>query len=428
MFSKKKQLVIAFSLVAIAATSYPLVTVAADVSVEDKYKEALYLRETGDTAASAEMLNGILSSNPKLHRARLELGVAYSRLLRFEEAKKEAEIVLEDPELPPQVRVSVLAFVAQMEAEQKKHLENMHILKPSISAGLMYDTNVNTGPDTSTIDISGGTLTLAAGSNPLEDWAYVVNAGLYHRYQGFAPVKFGDKKIKMAWETKGSLYTKNYQDYSEFNLDVVSLRTGPAFADANIWRANVGLQVDYIRLGSEKLGVFTSLLPSVTWRVKNGELTVDATLQSQDYVRTVDIGRDADYGSLGISYGKVFSEGKYALLGGVKAFTSDADNARFSNDGWEAFIGGNVVAWKNGNVFAKATYREAEYDGLEPVFNVARDEDKTGLLIGFTHEFKENRMDGWKLEGAYNRTENSSNVAIYDYEREIYSMSLNKSF
>ncbi|MCW8889125.1 MAG: hypothetical protein OQL20_00520 [Sedimenticola sp.] len=426
--SKGKHLLSAISLAIITTASFPILSFAADSETEEKYKEAIYLRETGDTGASIELLNGILSANPQLHRARLELGVAHARQQNYEEAKQQAKVVLDDPKLPPTVRVSVLAFIAQMEAEQKKYMDNLHVLEPSISIGMMYDSNVNTGPDVSTIDISGGTLTLTSGANALEDWAKVINAGLYHRYQGFAPLNFNGQKVRAAWETKANLYSRSYSDYSEYNLDVMSLRTGPAFAAEGDWRANVGAQVDFLRLGSDKLGVFTSLLPSVTWQVKDGELTVDATLQDRNYTRAVDVGRDSDYWSLGVSYGRLFSEGKFAFAGGLKTFGSDADNARFSNDGWEAFVGGSVVAWPNGSVFARASYRDSEYDGVEPVFNVARNESQKSLLIGFSHEIKGNKMDGWKIEGTYNRTDNSSNVAIYDYDRDIYSISLNKSF
>ncbi len=425
---KGKRLAIAMSLVVGGLGGSPLIASAADQSVEDKYKEAIYLRETGDAAASIGILNSILSSNPKLHRARLELSVAHARSLNYEAAKRQAEIVLEDPELPPPVRVSVLAFIAKIDAERTKYAENIHVVEPSVSAGLMYDSNVNSGPDIGTIDVSGGTLTLGSGSSPLEDWAYVLSAGVYHRYQGFAPLKLGGSHGRLAWESKANLYSRSYQDYSAYNLDVLSLRTGPAFAATSQWRANLGVQVDYLRLGSEKLGVFSSLLPSVTWLVKEGELTVDGTLQDRNYTRSVDAGRDSDYWSLGVSYGKLFGDSKFALSTGLKAFGSDADLARFSNDGWEAFIGGSYVAWPNGSVFAKVSFRDSDYDGAEPVFNIARDEEKKTLLVGFSHEFKGNAMDSWRLEGTYSRIDNSSNIAIYDYDRDIVSLTLKKAF
>lgn len=90
----------------------------ADASAaEAQYRLGLYQRETGEPYSAIETLETLLSANPSLNRARLELAVAYYRTLNYARARAEAQRVLDDPRTPENVRLSVLSFVKQMELE-----------------------------------------------------------------------------------------------------------------------------------------------------------------------------------------------------------------------------------------------------------------------------------------------------------------------
>ena len=66
---------------------------AADAT-EARYRLGLYQRETGSPYSAIETLEGLLTANPTLNRARLELAVAYYRTLNYAKARAQAELVL----------------------------------------------------------------------------------------------------------------------------------------------------------------------------------------------------------------------------------------------------------------------------------------------------------------------------------------------
>jgi hypothetical protein len=410
--------------------------VAADpaTSEQDKlFKEALYQREQGNLFTAIESFQTVLSNQPALNRARLELAVAYYRTLNFAEARRQAETVRDDPKTPENVRLAVLAFLAQLKADEEAFTARRSAWEPSLSVGLLYDSNVNAGPGVDVINTSSGPFTLTDASKPHSDWAVTLQVGLSHRYQSPEPVRVGEKAARFAWQSQLNYYRRNYFSQDAFNLDVLSASTGPAWFVLNNWRANVNAQVDYIRLGGDELATYYSLTPSVTWEFKGGEVTLDTLFQRRDFSRVEDVGRDADVTSIGLSAGKVIGDGKVAMQGGVRVFDERADNTianpgRFSNDGSEVFVGVNWAAWDNGTVYGRVSQKDAKYKGDEPIFSVKRDETEQHFEIGFAHDFKGDTLKDWKLSGSVNHTENKSNVAIYQYRRDMVSVNLARSF
>lgn len=323
------------------------------------------------------------------------------------------------------MRLAALAFLGQVKKDEEAALAKRHTWEPSVSVGVLFDTNVNAGPSS---DILPAGLVMAPGSLPQGDTAAVLQAGLTHRYNAPQAVRIGESAASFGWQSQANLFHRDYSSEHAFNMSVLTLATGPSWLVRNKWRANINLQADDITFGSEHLALYTSVNPSFTWEIKEGEVTLDASALHKDFSRTVDIGRDSNFYSAGLSMGKLFKAGKVAVQGGVKTFQEDADLARFTNDGFEYFIGANLVAWNNGTLFGRVSQKESKYDGVEPIFAIARDESERRYEVGFNHAFKTGMMKDWKLGGSYLKTDNSSNVSIYDYEREMTSINLSRSF
>jgi tetratricopeptide (TPR) repeat protein len=404
-----------------------LSTAAAQETVDtDKlFKEGIFLREQGQVFSAIEALETVLSNNPSLNRARLELAVAYYRALNLEQATQQSQKVLDDPKTPENVRLAVLTFLAQIKRDQAELLAKPHTWEPSVSLGVLYDTNVNVGPSGATLP---GGLVLQPGSTPQHDWATVAQAGVAHTYSSPMVMRIGETAARFIWQTSAGLYHKNYAEKTDFNLTALSLSTGPAWVAPNKWRAKLNLQGDALYLGGNYLGFYSSISPTFTLQLKSGELTWDALALNKNFDRQADAGRDSNFYSTGLSYGHLFLQGKLAVQLGLHAFVEDAADSRFSNDGWETFVGANVVAWENGSVFGRYSYKEAKHDGLEPVFNLARDETENRMEVGFSHNFKQSLLKDWRLSGSWQFTDSRSNVSIYTYEREVVGVNLGRSF
>ena len=395
------------------------------VDVEKLFKEGLFQREQGNVFTSIEAFETVLSNQPSLHRARLELAVAYFRALDYEQAQQQAQRVLDDPKTPENVRLAVLAFMAQIKRDQAALLEKRHTWEPSVSVGILYDSNVNVGPS-STLLPGGGVL--VSSVLPRSDEAGIVQAGIAHTYNSPSVMRLGETATRFIWQSRANLYHKAYLSERDYNLSVLTLATGPGWIAPNKWRANINLQFDDIYLGSDQLALYSSVAPSFTWQFKAAELTWNAIFLNKDFKRTLDLGRNSDYLATGLSYGHLFNQGKIAVQGGVTAFDERADTSRFSNDGWEAFVGANFVAWQNGNIYGRYSLRDSKYKGIEPPFGVARDEREERYEIGLGHNFKEGALANWKLAGSWQQTRNRSNVGIYTYDREVVSVNLGRSF
>ncbi|HKK13930.1 MAG TPA: hypothetical protein VKA14_04645, partial [Gammaproteobacteria bacterium] len=186
--------------------------------------------------SAIEAFRTILSNAPDLHRARLELALAYYRSLAYEKARKAAERVLKDPTVPPNVRVTVLAFLAQVKEDQKRLSVKNHFT-PSISFGLMYDSNVNIGPISDVVQIGNQSLVIAPGSRPKSDSATVFSAGLVHRYQPGKRFRAGQRVGQFLWQSEVDLYHRAYFSEHDYNLSVLSASTGPAWVVPRHWRA-----------------------------------------------------------------------------------------------------------------------------------------------------------------------------------------------
>jgi hypothetical protein len=396
--------------------------------VEKLYKEGMYQREEGNLFPAIEAFHTILSTQPALHRVRLELAVAYYRALNFAEAKRQAEIVLQDPKTPENVRLSILAFLAQVKKDEEAFFAKRHTFEPSVSLGFLYDSNVNAGPSEDIIHVGDITLTLTQEALEQDDWAAFASLGLAHRYQSTESMQVGEKLGRFMWLSQANIYRRQYFKEDDYNLDVLSLSTGPSLLVLQAWRVNLNVRADYIRLGDEDMAWYLSLNPNISWQFKNSEITWDATLLSRDFTRDVDAGRDSSYMSTGVYFGRLFKEGKFAVQAGVRVFKEDADTARFSNDGTELLVGANYVAWANGSIYAKVSQKDIQYDDVEPVFAISRDEQERRYEVGFNHTFKEKALKEWKLTGSFGHIDNDSNVSIYEYDRNVMALQLSRSF
>ena len=376
--------------------------------------------------SAMKAFQSILSLQPGLHRARLELALAYYRALDYAEARAAAQAVLDDPQTPPEVRVTVLAFLAQVNRDEAM-FNVRHEFKPSISLGVMHDSNVNVGPSTDIIEELPGA-TLNVGSLEQSDNAVVMTAGIAHRFQPGKTYPAGEQTAAFLWQSQANLYNRAYSSEDEFDLTVATASTGPAWIVLRHWRTSMTLNVDRIWLGGDELAWFYSLNPAVTWQFNNGELTWDATVTQRRYDEHSDSGREGTYKATGLSLGHYFNQRKVAGQLGARLTDFTADDDQFGHGGYELLAGVIVKAWPGGSLYARANFRDVEYDGIAAGFTRARDEEERRLAAGFQHDFRAGRLDRWVLSGGIQYTDNRSNISIYDYDRRQVMLSLGRTF
>lgn len=396
--------------------------------LQAKFVDAMAKREKGDLYNAMTLFQSILNTKPTLHRARLELAVTYYHALDYEKAKKEAQIVLDDPQTPANVRVTILAFLAQVESDAKKIGVAGHTFKPYIGVGWMHDTNVNAGPD-SRVTITGDLLT--PGATKTSDSAFIAEGGITHRYQSGKSRLFNQKNAQVLWQTNANIYHRDYFDEHAYDLGIATISTGPAVVVLGDWRGNINLQEDYIRYGSEDLAYFTSLMPSLTKHFLRGnvELTWDGVFTNEDYQRDEDAGRDAKYWAMQLTLGRVFFNGKLAFQGGASFFDENANLNRYANSGNTLFLATNWKFFDRSNLYGRVLEENRKFDGEEPNFNnIRRDERTRRYTVGLDHTFSARWIKDWKLRGEYMRQDTYSTISSYEYDREQVTVMVERSF
>ncbi|HFQ80458.1 MAG TPA: hypothetical protein ENK33_03690 [Desulfobacterales bacterium] len=398
-------------------------------SAQQQFLDAMKKRAEDKLYDAAAGFNNILTNHPLLQRARLELAVTYYRLYDYAKAQKLAQKVLDDPKTPPNVRVTVLAFMAQIKRDAQG-MKPGHTWKPSIAIGWMHDSNINVGPSSNVINIGNTQLQVSPGSLPISDDATILSANLAHRYETGKTVRFGQKNASFLWQDNLSLYRRDYYSENVDDLDVISFSTGPAFVAMKDWRANLAAQVSYIRLGNRDLAWFTSLLPSYTKQFANGayQLSLDGDYTFRIYKRDQDKGRNSNYLSGQLSIGRTFVRARVGLLAGVRLFRETADDTIYTDTGRDFYASISWRAWTNGALYGRINDTHYSYDGKEALINLSRQERTRKYTLGISHTFRYKWLNGWGLSGNYVRTENNSNIDLYEYTREQSSVMLSKAF
>jgi hypothetical protein len=405
----------------------PLPDARAD-PLQAQFDDAMRAIEADQLRTARENLAELLAGNPSLHRARLELARVYYLTQDYQQARREAQIVLDDPNTPASVRTTVLAFLAQIDADERRFSQR-HQWTPSIYLGGMYDSNVNVGPDRDIVDIGGSDFLVTPDSQEQSDFAVVANAAITHTYNPGKRFESGEHTGFFLWQSDASAYYRNYLSETDYNLGVLTLRTGPAWIVPRHWRAWVGLQADQIFLGGDSLALFTGLNPGVTWELSpSTELTLDGAVTRRHYWDSDESGRDGwfEAGTLSVTH---WLDGvRFALQAGIGYSNFDADDDRFGHHGPGGYVGFLWEAWQDGVVYGRVGYQQYDYDGAEPGYGVERDDDEWRYSVGFDHDIRSGFLAGWSLQGSWTYTDNPSNLDIYDYDRHVVNLGLARTF
>jgi hypothetical protein len=398
-------------------------------NIQQQFNAAIQAIEEDRLRSARGTLESLLAEHPNLHRVRLELARVDYLSYDYDEAERLAQQVLDDPNTPPSVQTTVLAFLAQIRADQQL-MTKQHSVTPSFYIGTLFDTNVNFGPSKDIIDIGGTPLTITPDSRENDDWAIVINPTIAHTYNPGKRFAAGEKTGIFVWQSQANAYYRRYSSEDEFNFGVLTLRTGPDWIVPGHWQAGIGLQGDQILLDDRSLAWFTTINPNITWQLsQDTALTLDTFLTQRHYWRDQDSGRDGWYKSAALSVDHFLYDNKVTINGGIGYADFNADDNQYSYKGPEVFAGVGAEAWQGGSVYASARYKKYDFKGNQPVFGIPRDDDEYRLTVGFQHDFSTGMLRNWSLLGNWTYTDNQSDdVPIFEYDRHELNLGLSRSF
>lgn len=410
-----------------ANSADPAAANTVDASLKRLMASAQKQRANGKLFDAIESFETILSQQPSLHRARLELALTHYALLNLEEARYHARLLLDDPEISASSKQSINKLLNKLD-KREQQLSQRHTWKRRIGTGLSYDDNVNVGPSSDVIEIGDQSYQLKQDYLPRSDTAHILSLGITHRFQNSRTYHVGQKAARGYWQSEFALYRKDYQEENNFNLDTLSFSTGPALIAPKYWRASLKLRADDIRYGGDEYALHSSLNPNMTWLFSNGEIAWDSSLMRREYQKNEDSDRTSDYLVTGLTLARRYLDSTVALKGGVKIFKEDARDGYYSNDGYESFVGVSYQPRPGISLYTKLTRKDIEYDGTSTLFGTNRDEQQYKTSVGAVYRMPKGIMDGLRLRADYTHTERESNISVYDYDRDQATLSLEYRF
>ncbi len=386
------------------------------------FKEAMELRESGKVFDSIKVFETILSDQPGLNRARLELGIAYHQARRFQDARDQLTKVLNDPETPESVKLSITGYLAQLGSDEKISAKRTSS-SFYISAGIFNDSNVTLGPSAETA--SSGSTTEKTGGG------IVGMLSFSHSSRSSSPIKSGDNLIDFEWNTQFTAYDKSYttSTESDYNVQLISLKTGPALVLKENWEFQFNFKLDKIFFAGNPYSSNVGLNPLLKLTFANDlELSFESLLSVNEY----DSGNEGLDGiskmyDFGIS--KFFKKQTTGINGGIRYHSNGADDGSLNSTGTEIYLGSQMNVWKNGLAYINLSSRKYEYKAAGTgTGGIIRDETESKLTIGVSHNFKSGTLKSWALNGQVSYKDNDSNVTSFNYDQLVSEVNLRRYF
>ncbi len=357
----------------------------------------------------------VLSVNPGNDRARLELARVFFAKEEYALAQREFEEVLSHNP-PASVQKHINTFLDRM-----GHADRKSGVSFRVDVAGFYDDNVNVGPDSAVIDIdpivSGtrtiDTLTVGDDTLPISTVGLSVSASA----MGLRDVgKSG--KWSAIYGATGYLSLLEGKA-SDQEILFVNLSGGMQLTGKR-HLLRVPAKFEYIAQGGNSLVNIIGVTPSLhmplgssgKWRLVSQGALEYRNYDQLDY-------RNGPYCAIGGELSRLFAQGERKLLCGATVFYEDADAATHSNVGGEIALGGDVTLPARTLGYLRFKYRTAAYSEKEALATEKRSDDQTRVILGA----KKMVGESWGVGANYQYSHNSSTFALYEYSRQIITMS-----
>ena len=394
------------------------------IDPETLFNDAMRYRQDGELFKSIEIFETILSNQPGLNRARLELAISYHLTRRYEDAKEQLSQVLNAPETPDEVKLSITAYMAQLSGDIKT-AEERATSSMYISAGMFTDSNINLGPGK---DITGVTpeSTEESGSGGQFMFSYS------HRSRASQAMHIAGSIVDFEWLSQATVFSKTYgSNDTDFNLSVLTLNTGPALIAGETWRAAFNFKLDKLVFGKDDYAEYVAINPLFTYSITPDlEITFENSTTAREYQQLDDQGLTGTMTMWAIDLAKFYAEQSIGIQTGFKYHDNGAKAGNLHSTGAEFYLGGQVPAWEDAIVYLTLSGRDYKYKAPDGIISTSTIRDETELLavLGVNHDFRTGLFKSWTLNAQYTFTDNDSNLDEFTYDRNFFELNMRRYF
>jgi tetratricopeptide (TPR) repeat protein len=366
---------------------------------------------SGESELAVKKFKQMLSINPKLNKVRLELAATYFNMGSFEEARRELEIV-KATSPPKAVLDKISKMLSAIDQKSKKMSWNLRIAE-----GIVWDDNINSGPDLDTYQVPGGVVIPLKPNYKLKDEAMVTTVA------GNLLIDTGEAKGFM-WNTSLSFYNKAHFDYSQFDFLSIDINTGPWWVGQ---RDILKLPIGYTEreYGSDRLSYAFHIDPEFEHHF-NQYFSIKGLFSytTENFYYTSRSGLDNERYRFGISPSFYLDNRKHVFSLTTGYDYMDCDDDRYTFDG--PYLGLSYLTKfpTNTELFVQYLWTKKDFDEKPFPYFKGREDKRDGITAIVSQGF----LKYFYTSFAYTYADNNSNADLYDYDRNTYTLSLGCRF
>jgi len=365
-------------------------------------------KEANDWDNAIKYFEELLKRDGGAQRVRLDLAMVYYKKGDLKKAK-DLLLIVKASNPPKKVGDNIDMFLSAI--EQGAVSKNWSI---TLSAGYMYDSNVNNGPDADTVLMYNLPFKLSDDAKEREDYARTYGAVF----------NYSKALEDLIIQSTLSLKVTDYDTLQDYDSNSLSASVGPTWKrDKITFSMPVIVNVTTFGHNDPYYSISEGLSPQVSYQL-NSHLLLLTSLSVQRKTYYQNRYKENYSGTLSPSIRYFFSRSSYFDLGGYYGKLSsrtktDSNISRGANFGYyKAFT-------KRFNMYLNTSYSYTDYEGTEVAYGKGREDESRSIgcnLSYFIPKINVNAM----LSASY--TDNWSNIEMYKYIRKIVGFTLSKSF
>ncbi|MFZ2967881.1 MAG: surface lipoprotein assembly modifier [Sulfuricurvum sp.] len=378
------------------------------ISNQGLFLLAMASKEAGKLDESEKYLTELLQKEPNAPRIKLELAEVTYRKGNVEKTKVLLlEVKSSNP--PPKVGENIDKFLASLEGGTPQKWS------ASAAIGMMYDTNVNMGPNRDTILMYNLPFTLDTKAKNNADWATTLKAGVDYTH----PLS-----DKWAIQAEGGISNTNYKTISNYDSTNLSFSAGPSYHHQQ-WSLSLPYILNRMTIGHEQsyYSVSQGIAPQIAYQV-SPQIMVQSSLayQRKHYLSSSD--RDGHSLTFSPSVRYFLNDHSYTSLGGYVGRDASGVDI-WSNHSRGINVGYFNAFAPNWNLYCSPSYSKTDYEGIETAYGVRRSDNHFEMTTNLNY-----RIDAWKTNVALSFTHinNASSIDMYHYQRQQTMLTLTKNF
>lgn len=216
-----------------------------------------------------------------------------------------------------------------------------------------------------------------------------------------------------------------HHDFDEFDRTRLKGSVGIGFQGRR-WGWRLPLEIAHDRLDGDSFRTTVAALPGVSLEFAQGYLGhLYVRLQEDDYFDPIlqDEDRSGDVSGAGLLLAGQVTP-RLQLRSYVEFNRYDADGSYWERDETVAFVYGEFEFTSDWTAGLAYRYVDRDFDNARPVFAERQQDEAQELYLNLTHRLSER----WRLRGQVSLIDHASNIPIFDYDRNVYSVAVIRGF